>query len=226
MFSLESFHKEYDTSANEVVVRGRKFQVLLPKDLTRFINARDVFHQFPLWAKIWPASWVLADYLAQMPVASAKKFLEIGAGAGLVSIVADHFGHHITLTESNPDALRFARANALVNGCRQLPIRELDWNCPQLDDTVDLIVASEVIYKKEDVQPLLTLFERCLRPDGEVLLAGEMRRVSKDIYQQLEIDFNIRIQKKILRSSDEEIAVFLIRMTRKSQRYRILDAGC
>jgi len=38
-----------------------------------------------------------------MPVASSKKFLEIGGGAGLVSIVAAAWGHDITLTESNPD---------------------------------------------------------------------------------------------------------------------------
>jgi len=215
MFSLESFHKQYDTTTNEVVIGGRKFQVLLPKDLTRFINTRDVFHKFPLWAKIWPASWVLADYLARMPVASSRKILEIGGGTGLVSIVAAACGHNITLTESNPDALQFARANALVNGCPQLPIRELDWNRPQLKDTVEFIVASEVAYKKEDLQPLLSLFEHCLSPAGEVLLAGEMRRVSKQFYQQLETGFNVRAQKKVLRSSGEEIAVFLIRMTRK-----------
>ena len=215
MFSLESFHKEYDTTTSEMVVNGRKFQVLLPQDLTRFINAQNVLHKFPLWAKIWPASWVLAGYLAEMPVAPCKKIIEIGGGTGLVSIVGASFGHDITLTDSNPDALQFARANALVNGCPQLPIRELDWNRPQLKDTVDFIVGSEVTYKKEDLQPLLSLFERCLSPDGEVILAGEMRRVSKDIYQQLEAGFNIRVQKKILRSGGEEIAIFLIRMSRQ-----------
>jgi predicted nicotinamide N-methyase len=215
MFSLKSFHKEYDTTTSELVINGRKFQVLLPKDLTRFINTQDVFHEFPLWAKIWPASWVLASHLAEMPVASTKRIIEIGAGTGLVSIVAASFGHNITLTESNADALQFARANALFNGCPQLPILELDWNRSQLKDTVDYIVASEVTYKKDDLQPLLSLFKHCLNPDGEVLLAGEMRRVSKNFYQQLEPGFNIRVQKKILRSSGEEIAVFLLRMTRK-----------
>jgi hypothetical protein len=43
-----------------------------------------------------------------------------------------------------------------------------------------------------------------------------MRRVSRDFYQQLEADFNVRAQKKILRSGDQEIAVFLLRLTRPS----------
>jgi predicted nicotinamide N-methyase len=212
MFSLESFHKEYETTTNELVINGRKFQVLLPKDLARFINTRDVFHEFPLWAKIWPASWVLAGYLADMPAASTKKILEIGAGIGLVSIVAASFGHSITMTDSNSDALQFARANAIINGCPQLPIQALDWNHPQLEDTVDCIVASEVTYKKVDLQPLLSLFKNCLNPQGEVILAGEMRKVSKDFYQQMESNFKIRAQKKVLRSDGEEIAVFLLRM--------------
>jgi hypothetical protein len=73
-----------------------------------------------------------------------------------------------------------------------------------------------VTYKKEDLQPLLSLFEHCLNPDGEVLLAGEMRRVSREFYQKLETGFNVRAQKKVLRAGGEEITIFLIQMTRKS----------
>jgi len=161
---------------------------------------------------------VLAGYLAEMPVQADQKILEIGSGVGLVSIAAAAFGHNITMTESNPDALRFARANAFINGCPGLPILELDWNRPHLPDLFDYIVASEVTYKKEDLQPLVRLFKSCLKPHGEVIIAGEMRRVSKDFYQNLETEFNIKVLKKILRSATEQIAVFLFRMTRKVDR--------
>jgi predicted nicotinamide N-methyase len=215
MFSLESFYKQYDTDTTELVINGRKFKILLPKDLSGFIDPNDVFHDFPLWAKIWRASWVLAVFLAEMPPAAEKNFLEIGAGAGLVSIVAASFGHRITMTEFNPDALRFAQANAIINGCPQLPIRELDWNRPQPAETFDYIVASEVTYKKEHVATLVKLFKSYLKPEGTVYLTGEMRRVSRDFYQQLETAFNIRVQKKILRFAGEETAVFLFQMTGK-----------
>ena len=214
MFSLEAFKKEYDTTIDELVINRRKFRLMLPRDINRFINRQDVFHEFPLWAKIWPASWVLADYLAGMPVVSTKKFLEIGAGIGLVSIVAASFGHNIRATDSNPDALQFARANAVINGCPQLTIQSLDWNHPQLKGTVDYIVASEVTYKKADLQPLLSLFKSHLDPDGEVILSGEMRNVSMDFYQNMESTFKVRAQRKVLRSGSEEIAVFLLRMNR------------
>lgn len=216
MFSLESFYRQYDTDTTELVISGRKFQMLLPKDLTGFINPDDVFHEFPLWAKIWPASWVLAGFLAEMPVAAGKNWLEIGAGVGLVSIVAASFGHRIIMTEFNPDALQFAHANAVINGCPRLPIRRLDWNRPGLAEAFDYIVASEVTYKKEHVAALLKLFRTYLKPDGMVYLAGEMRRVSRDFYQHLESAFDIRVQKKILRSGGEETAVFLFQMTAKA----------
>ena len=106
MFSLESFHKRYQAETSELVINGRKFMIMLPKDLIEFINPHDVMHEFPLWAKIWPASWVLADYLAELPVAAEKNFLEIGGGVGLASIVAASFGHRITMTENNPDRPR------------------------------------------------------------------------------------------------------------------------
>jgi len=216
MFSLESFYQTYDTDTTELVINGRKFQMLLPKDLSRFIDTQNLLHEFPLWAKIWQASWVLAGFLAEMPVAAGKSFLEIGAGAGLVSIVAASFGHRITMTEFNPDALQFAQANAVINGCPQLIIRELDWNRPQLTETFDYIVASEVTYKEEHVRTLLRLFKNYLKPGGAVYLAGEMRRVSRDFYQQLQAAFDIRIQKKTLRSAGEETAIFLFQMTRKA----------
>jgi predicted nicotinamide N-methyase len=215
MFSLESFYQKYETETNEVVVKDRKFQILLPRSLAGFINTHDVFHEFPLWAKIWRASWVLADYLAAMPVAAKREFLELGSGVGLVSIVAASFGHRITMSEYNHDALQFARANTHINDCPGLPVVELDWNRPQLPGRFDYIVASEVIYKKEDCRPLMNLLKAGLKPDGEVILAGEMRKSSMDFYKELANLFIIKVQKKVLRSDDEEIGIYFFRMTLK-----------
>jgi predicted nicotinamide N-methyase len=173
-----------------------------------------------VWAKIWYAAWVLADHLAAMPVESKKQFLELGAGVGLVSIVAASFGHRITMSEYNDDALQFARANAHINDCPGLPVVELDWNRPQLPGRFDYIVASEVIYKKEDCRPLMKLLKAGLKPDGEVILVGEMRKSSMDFYKELTNLFNIIVQKKVLRSDDEEISIYLFRMTLKRNRPR------
>jgi len=96
----------------------------------------------------------------------------------------------------------------------------LNWNRPQLPGRFDYIVASEVIYKKEDCRPLMKLLKAALKPDGEVILAGEMRKSSMDFYTEFESSFNIKVQKKILRSADEEISIYLFRMALKGNRPR------
>ena len=215
MFSLQSFYESYETDTAEIAVGGRKFSILQPRSLDPFINPRDGLHNFPLWAKLWKASWVLAGYLAEKPVEKDRHILEIGAGLGLVSIVAATCGHRITLTEYNPDALQFARANAHLNHCPRLPIVQLDWNRPQEVGKVDCIVASEVVYKEEDFRSLLRLFTACLKPGGEIILTSEMRKTSGDFYRFLQPIFNITVLKKILRSEDEQTLVIVFRLSYK-----------
>ena len=217
MFSLDSFYKQYETDVAEINVAGRMFRMLLPKYLHEFINPRDALQNFPLWPKLWKASWILAGYLADKPVEKNKTFLEIGAGLGLVSIVACCFGHRITMTENNPDALQFAHANAHLNTCPRLPIVELDWHQPHLTGRYDYIVASEVVYNTADFEPLVKLFQTYLKSDGEIMLASEMRKTSGEFYKYLQPVFRIQTLKKILRSENEKTLITLFKLRPKLQ---------
>ena len=212
MFSIEQFYRAYETEAAEFVINGKKFNILLPKYLNRFIDPIDMLYNFPLWAKVWKASWVLSGYLADLSPDVNRRLLEIGGGVGLVSIVAATFGHQITMTEWDPDALNFARANAFLNHCPDLPIKMLDWNNPRLSDQFDLIVASEVTYKEEHVYPLIQLFKSILMPGGEIILASQIRQGGKDLFRLFKSDFDITVAKKTLRSETETIRVVLLKM--------------
>ena len=220
MFSIEAFYQEYETDPTEVVVNGKPFNILLPRHLDRFINSNDALHEFPLWAKIWKASWVLSGYFADMPVQPGKRFLEIGGGVGLVSVVAASFGHQITMTEYNPDALNFAHANAHLNNCPDLPIQKLDWHRPQLDRKFDMIVASEVTYNQADFPALIQLFRSNLKPRGQIILASEMRKTGKALFDFLKTDFDIVVEKKRLRSGTAATLIVLFKM-----RFRNLPCG-
>jgi len=215
MFSMESFQQEYETDTVDVAIRNRKFRFLVPKSLDRFVDPENVFNDFPLWAKIWEPSVILADHLASMPVNSEKRFLEIGSGLGLVGIVASSFGHKVTMTEYNYDAINFARANAHINDCSNLKIMELDWNRPELEGTFDKIMGSEVIYMEKSFYPILRLFRTYLKEDGEILLAERPRRSSIEFFRQMSERFNVRAQKKIIRNGSDEIRVMMCRMTFK-----------
>ena len=216
MFSMESFKQEYETDTADIVIRNRKFSFFVPKSLDRFIDPENVLNNFPLWAKIWEPCLILADYLASMPVNPEKRFLEIGGGLGLVGIVASSFGHKVTMTEYNHDALNFAKANAHINNCPNLEIMELDWYKPELKGTFDRILGCEIIYKKESFYPILRLFRTYLKEDGEILLSERARKSSMEFFRQMSEHFNIKAQKKIIRNDSDEIHVMMCRMTFKA----------
>lgn len=218
MFSLNSFHRKYKTEPSDLMLRGRKFRFFVPKSLDGFVDTDNIFHEFPLWAKIWEASIVLADFLAAMPVNKNKHLLEIGCGVGVAGIVAASFGHRVTLTEYNEDALAFVRANAIENKTAEGPfpeIRGLDWNVPEIVEPFDTIVGSEVVFKEEDYDPLRRLFKNCLKPSGEIILAERARETSIGFFKRMSGLFDIRAQKKVFHSGGEEGRVILARMTPK-----------
>ncbi len=215
-FSLESFHQEYDTETTDMTIRSRKFQFLLPRSLDRFINTENLLQHFPLWAKIWEASWILADYMAAASPDPDKHVLEIGGGIGLVGITAAAFGHCITMTESDDHAINFAKANAELNRVNNLEIGKLDWNKPSIDNRFDMIIASEVVYKEKDFKPLENLFKTYLASMGEIVLASGMRNTTMAFFNYLSQNYDIHARKKTLRSEDDEkITVVIARMTPK-----------
>jgi len=169
----------------------------------------------PLWAKIWEPSFILADHLVSIPVNPKKRFLEIGSGLGLVGIVASLFGHQVTMTEYNQDALNFAKANAHINNCSNLEIMQLDWNRPELKGTFDKIIGSEIIYTKKSFYPLLRLFRTYLKENGEILLVERQKKSSIEFFRQMNEYFNIKAQKKIICNSSDEIRAIMCKMTFK-----------
>ena len=212
MFSLASFKKQYETDSTEVAIREQRFRFVVPKSIDRFIDPDDPLMDFPLWSKIWPASVVLAEYLFHLRSNPRMRFLEIGAGLGVVSIVATRWGHNITLTEYDNHALNFAQANALINRCPDLVIQRLDWYKPALQERFDFIVGSELLYKEEFFKPLLMLFKTLLKPAGQVILAGEMRKYDRSFYRTMEPLFDLRIQRKILSTAHKATRIYIIHL--------------
>ncbi len=212
MFSLDQFNRQYDTERREIVIDDHRYWFFVPQSIDRFIDPEDPLQDFPLWAKIWPASVVLAGHLSRLPVSPDRRILEIGSGLGVVGIIAASSGHDVTLTDANPHALEFARANAHINGCTRLTVQRLDWQDPRPEGKFDTIVGSEVVYKDRDIDRLLTLFVNCLKPQGHIILVEEMRRTLDPFFRHLDPHYRISISKKVLRAADEESLVLLIQM--------------
>ncbi len=218
MSTLETFKAAYDTEIVEFAVGGRAFRFHTPRTLERFIDPDNPLHNFPLWAKVWEASLLLASKLASRPVRRGERLLELGAGLGVAGLVAAAFGHEVTVTEYDPHALAFLEANRLENHCRHAHVHRLDWHRLDLDDRYDVILGSELMYRGGDFKAIRALFLGLIHSAGEILLCGEIRQTNKAFLDCMQSAFRIQIAKNNLRSDSRTIPLLLIRMTPKGER--------
>jgi 2-polyprenyl-3-methyl-5-hydroxy-6-metoxy-1,4-benzoquinol methylase len=93
----------------------------------------------------------------------------------------------------------------------------LDWNQPALNETFDFIVGSEIIYHERDFQPIRELFQRLLKPGGEIILCSEIRSTNMDFLSLLQNSYEIKARKKTLRSEAKNISVILCNLKPKVQ---------
>ena len=93
---------------------------------------------------------LLLQYIGKLPL-QKKKFLELGCGSGLISIVAAKKGAIVTATDINPIAIEFLKTNSMQNKvCPQIILSDLFRNIPK--QQFDIIAINPPYYKK---QPLL-----------------------------------------------------------------------
>ena len=212
MYDVESLCQEYDVDFKDMTIAGQTFRFATPQTIDRFIDLADITHDFPLWAKIWKASWLLAENVAGQPPDATQKILEIGSGIGVVGVVASRFGHDITLSEYNAHALNFAAANLCLNQCRDVKIQKLDWRHPDLKETYDWIIGSEVLYHERDLEPLLNLFRKYLKPDGHITLTMGVRKGGVIMLDRLQRHFDLTVKKYTIRSEDESTRILCCSM--------------
>ncbi|XP_037384522.1 protein-lysine methyltransferase METTL21C [Talpa occidentalis] len=140
-----------------------------------------------LGALVWPAAVALCRYLeehAEELNLQDAKILEIGAGPGLVSIVASILGAEVTATDM-PDILGNLQYNLLRNTLTRaahLPdVRELVWgegleqHFPRAACHYDYVLASDVVYHHHCLQPLLATMAHLCRPATVLLWANKFR---------------------------------------------------
>ena len=131
---------------------------------------------FPFWAKLWPASITLTDFLqSNTQWIENKKVLEIGAGIGLPSfsiatlakevIISDHAADAIALMNKNINHLQLTNTSAIC----------LDWNDFPTEMNADTILLSDVNYAPEQFEPLQNLIQRFIAEGSTILLATPQR---------------------------------------------------
>ena len=146
-----------------------------PPDAVELIDELAFEHEefLPYWAEVWPSGLALARFVASRTLRGTG-VLELGCGLALPSIVASLQGARVLATDWSPDALVFAKRNAVRNGAA-LETALVAWS--SADELVSrgpwqLVLAADVLYERRNVEPLLELLPLL---GSEVLLADPGR---------------------------------------------------
>ena len=148
-----------------------------PPDAEALISEESFEHEefLPYWAELWASAVALADDVASRSL-RGKRVLELGCGLGLPSIAAALAGGRVLATDWSPDAVRATAANAerttwtsrraLRMGGARRDLARGPW---------ELVIASDVLYERRNVDQLLDLLPRLVDERGLVLLADPGR---------------------------------------------------
>ncbi|XP_069020127.1 protein N-lysine methyltransferase METTL21A [Embiotoca jacksoni] len=133
-------------------------------------------------AVVWDAAVVMCMYLELGKVElKGKLAIELGAGTGLVGIVAALLGAQVTITDREP-ALDFLSANVKANlptdSQGSAAVSELTWG-EGLErysaGGFDLVLGADIVYLEHTFVPLLQTLEHLCSGTTVVLLACKIR---------------------------------------------------
>jgi predicted nicotinamide N-methyase len=164
--------------AERIALPGAEVELMRPPDAEALISEESFEHEefLPYWAELWASAVALAHDVSLRSL-RGKPTLELGCGLGLPSIAAALAGGRVLATDWSPDAVRATAANAERNDV-DLETLQCAWD--EADPLVErgpwpLVLASDVLYERRNVEQLLDLLPRLVDDTGLVLLADPGR---------------------------------------------------
>jgi predicted nicotinamide N-methyase len=164
--------------AERIALPGAEVELMRPPDAEALISEESFEHEefLPYWAELWASAVALAHDVS-LRALRGKPTLELGCGLGLPSIAAALAGGRVLATDWSPDAVRATAANAERNGV-ELETLQCAWD--EADPLVErgpwpLVLASDVLYERRNVEQLLDLLPRLVDETGLILLADPGR---------------------------------------------------
>ena len=164
--------------AERIALPGGEVELMRPPDAEALISEESFEHEefLPYWAELWASAVALAHDVAMRSL-RGKRTLELGCGLGLPSIAAARAGGRVLATDWSPDAVRATAANAerttwtsrrcaAPGESREAIVARAPWH---------LVIASDVLYERRNVDQLLELLPRLVDERGLVLLADPGR---------------------------------------------------
>lgn len=140
---------------------------------------------WPLFGLLWPSGLHLASVMAQRPVVSGERILEIGCGLALASLVSHRRGAQVTASDCHPLAGAFLSENLRLNDLPPMAYRHGNWSADQrgsvehpracVEGKFELIIGSDVLYERDEAGMLPQFIERHATVVSEVLIIDPNR---------------------------------------------------
>uniref|UniRef100_UPI003AAD9C5F uncharacterized protein n=1 Tax=Centroberyx gerrardi TaxID=166262 RepID=UPI003AAD9C5F len=159
------------------------------KDIYYYVGQEIAIYEYidSYGAVMWPAALALCSFLdtnREKVNLQGKQVLELGAGTGLVAVVASLLGASVTATDL-PDILGNLKANVMRNTkgrCRYTPqVVTLSWG-HDLEHTYptsvyryDYVLAADVVYHHDFLDELLVTMKHFCQPGTTLIWANKIR---------------------------------------------------
>jgi len=215
----EVLAREYDLAESPFSFGDRSFLFTSVSDSYALLDRitpeeflRD--EQMPYWAEIWPSSLALASFLCEEAQMQGVRVVELGAGVGVVSIVAAALGAAVLATDYSPEALRFIHCNALANAVG-VRVQRLDWRNVMQPGKFEMLLAADVLYERVNLLPIITAIDQLLEPGGSAYIADPRRRMAEQFLElAAENGFSVKAYTREHRGSGKPVSVNIYRLRR------------
>jgi predicted nicotinamide N-methyase len=188
-----------DVVLETVALPGGDVVLPRPRDWEALRDAEALAQRpIPYWARSWPSGVALARALAEDPPRPGRRVLELGCGLGLPSIVAARAGAGVLATDGSSDAVAYA-AHGLALNEAEAEVAVVDWS--EHGEALvqrgpwDLVLASDVLYTRGNVEVALRLFPRLIALGGELRLADPDRAGARDFLAAARATFHLWTQR-------------------------------
>jgi predicted nicotinamide N-methyase len=218
----EELSQRYNLEWAPIQVGQVKLEILQIRDLEDYlvsnIEAQGLsLENFPYWSMVWDAALVLAEFLVKQEPQADSNILEIGAGLGFAGLCAAARGHRVTLTDNIADALGFARLSQFHNNLANVQVEYLDWLTPNLPGKFNWIIGSDILYEKENFEPIRQLLTKYLQPGGKIYLTQGIRGTGpKAFFELIKPHYGVRYQEKKLHSGGDEKKILFFELQPKN----------